>query len=361
MKISNITKYKGKYMKSTNPFTIIFGIEPPSLIPRLNEYNTITGVFSSETPKTYAYVITGVRGCGKTVLMTSVQKYFSKQKNWLVIRLNPDLDLYISAVNQLRQQLSNSKDITEFNVSIAGFGGGISLQENNDSELELKTCLKKAKDKGKRVLIVIDEVTNTEKIRTFAHSYQTFIGEGLPAFLIMTALPENFAKLSKSPQSSFLRRLPKIKLGSLDMIQIETSYSKIFKIPRDEASELSKVTGGYSYAYQLLGDLLWESGSTKITEDILNELDGLLSDGAYSLIWEGLSEKEKQISIAIAKSPTSGTREIREAIGLKPNEFAPYRERLAESGIIDITERGKVRFTLPRFNEFVISMSRYEE
>ncbi|MDY6308449.1 MAG: hypothetical protein SPL71_10460 [Oribacterium sp.] len=69
-----------------------------------------------------------------------------------------------------------------------------------------------------------------------------------------------------------------------------------------------------------------------------------------------MSEREKQISLAIAESHTSGTREIREAIGLKPNEFAPYRERLAKSGIIDISEHGKVRFTLPRFDEFVISM-----
>lgn len=50
-----------------------------------------------------------------------------------------------------------------------------------------------------------------------------------------------------------------------------------------------------------------------------------------------MSEREKQISLAIAESHTSGTREIREAIGLKPNEFAPYRERLAKSGIIDIS------------------------
>ena len=73
-----------------------------------------------------------------------------------------------------------------------------------------------AKKRNKRVLIAIDEASNTGNIKAFSHSYQAFIGEGLPVFLLMTALPENFSALSNAKNSTFLRRLPRIKLAGLN-------------------------------------------------------------------------------------------------------------------------------------------------
>ena len=39
------------------------------------------------------YMITGVRGAGKTVLMTSIAKELTEDKKWVVVELNPELDL----------------------------------------------------------------------------------------------------------------------------------------------------------------------------------------------------------------------------------------------------------------------------
>lgn len=36
------------------------------------------------------------------------------------------------------------------------------------------------------------------------------------------------------------------------------------------------------------------------------------------------------------------------------NHFSPYRKRLLRAGIVDGSEYGKLRFTLPFFAEFVI-------
>ena len=260
-----------------NPFTVIFGIEPQSLIPRQTEYSTVINVFESEKPITYGYVITGVRGCGKTVLMTAIQSFFDIRDDWYVLRLNPDLDLYESSISQLGEHIHLTEDeLIAWNVSFAGFGGGIEKRSLSDSETLLRKMLKKAKKENKKILIAIDEVSSTENIKVFAHSYQTFIGEKLPVFLLMTALPENFSALADSKNSTFLRRLPKIKLSALSDILIEEKYKEIFEISSDNALTMTKTVKGYPYAFQLLGSLLWESRKKRIDDDILSQLDVLL-------------------------------------------------------------------------------------
>ena len=107
-------------------------------------------------------------------------------------------------------------------------------------------------------MITIDEASNTKNLKAFAHSYQAFIGERLPVFLLMTALPENFSTLSNSKNATFLRRLPKIKLGGLSDILVEEKYKEIFSVPDETAIRFAKFVMGYPYAFQLLGSLLWD-------------------------------------------------------------------------------------------------------
>lgn len=48
---------------------------------------------------------------------------------------------------------------------------------------------------GKHLLIAIDEVTSTEYMRVFAASFQVFLRQNLPVFLLMTGLYENINEL----------------------------------------------------------------------------------------------------------------------------------------------------------------------
>ena len=38
---------------------------------------------------------------------------------------------------------------------------------------------------------------------------------------------------------------------------------------------------------------------------------------------------------------------------MKPNEFAPYRERLIRKGVVDGSTRGYLSLTLPMFDEYI--------
>lgn len=337
-----------------NPFTVIFGIEPQSIIPRINDYSQIISVFESDKPRTYAYVITGVRGCGKTVLLTSVQKYFMEKSNWIVLRLNPDMDLFESAISQLDEYVSLTKEkISDVNISVAGFGGGMSVKSLSDNETLLRKMLKIATGKGKKVLIAIDEASNSDNLKTFAHSYQAFIGEGLQVFLLMTALPENFNSLSNSQNGTFLKHMPKVVLGRLNDTMIRNAYADIFEISNVEATKLSEIVCGYSFAYQVLGDLLWERNTKSADEKILRDFDAILDECVYSPIWNHLTEKEKKVVLAIGESEDNSVKSVREILGIKSNEFSPYRDALSNEGIIDSSQYGVVSFALPRFAEFV--------
>ncbi len=345
---------------NNNPFTIIFGIEPQSIIPRTEETQKITGEFESEKPSSSGYVITGVRGCGKTVLMTSIQNYFAEKTDWFVLRLNPDLDLFSSAISQLAEFISLKEErITEVNASIAGFGGGISMRSLSDNETLLRKMLKEATKRKKRVLITITEASNTKNIKIFSHSYQAFIGEKLPVFLLMTALPENFSALSNSKNGTFLRRLPKIKLAELSYALIEDSYRRIFSLSQEKAVNLSKIVMGYPYAFQLLGSLLWDAKKDTADKEILETLDSMLYEGSYQAIWNHLTEKERLVVQAISHSKNMSVKEIRDTLQMEPNQFSPYRESLKDNGLINTDTYGKIFFSLPRFKEFVIRMEQY--
>ena len=92
-------------MKSyENPYTLTFGIKPDQYISRVQQTEEIIGTLQSENPSVRVYLISGVRGSGKTVLMTNVSDELKKKKEWIVIHLNPTRDLLHSAVEKLNAQ-----------------------------------------------------------------------------------------------------------------------------------------------------------------------------------------------------------------------------------------------------------------
>ena len=97
------------------------------------------------------------------------------------------MDLFESAISQLNEVISLPEEtVMDVSVSLAGFGGGVSKRSLSDNDTLLRKMIKKANDNGKKVLIAIDEATNSENLKTFAHSYQAYIGEKLKVFLFIT-------------------------------------------------------------------------------------------------------------------------------------------------------------------------------
>ena len=63
-----------------NPFTITIGKKPKQYIERIMQTKEIIDTFTEEEPSNQVYMLNRVRGCGKTVMMTSISNTLSEEK-----------------------------------------------------------------------------------------------------------------------------------------------------------------------------------------------------------------------------------------------------------------------------------------
>ena len=61
-----------------NPYNLTFGKEPVNAISRDKQINEIVDGFTADNPEFQVCMITGVRGSGKTVMMTEVSNELKK-------------------------------------------------------------------------------------------------------------------------------------------------------------------------------------------------------------------------------------------------------------------------------------------
>ena len=350
-------------MNYNSPFNITFGEQPNNIIQRNNDFETITNVFNAVSPETKIMVITGPRGCGKTVLLSFVKQYYDKDENWITVDINPNDDI----LEQLAAKIYESGKVkrlflkTEFNFSFKGIGFSLQGKEpiSNVYALLDKIFIY-LREKNIRVLITIDDISSNEYTKIFSHSYQSFLRERYNTFLLMTGLYENIDKLEKTTNLTFLARAPKIYLNKLNLRAITLSYMNIFNISEDEAFALAKQTNGYAYGYQLLGSILYKSNKTRIDDEVLNDYDVLLEDNCYLMIWDSLSTSEKKILFSIVRTDGS-TSEVISDSGFNNSYIQVYKKKLIKKGILEDSTRGKLTFCLPRFKEFVEFRKRLEE
>jgi hypothetical protein len=309
-------------------------------------------------------LISGIRGSGKTVLMTSVAKELAATGEWYVADLNPTQDLLEDLVYRLADACGRKEEFSEagMNVSVAGFGLGITGRRGEkDAVGKIESLLEFAQKKGKKVLITIDEVMNHTSMAVFASQFQIFLRKDYPVYLIMTGLYENIYAIQNNPSLTFLLRSPKIFMDPLSLLQISEHYRQVFELDQKEANHLAACTRGYAFAFQALGFLYWEYRGDREEQDIIRELEHLLDEFAYRKIWESLSGQDKSIVLFLADQRKCQVKYLREKLHMTSGTFSKYRERLLYKGLIRSSERGTVELALPFFGELAKEYVQWEE
>lgn len=208
------------------------------------------------------------------------------------------------------------------------------------------------KKHGKKLLITIDEVTNTPYIRKFVSSYQIFVRQNAPVYLLMTGLYENISDLQDEKNLTFLYRAPKITMEPLNIASISRNYTGTIGTEPNISMEMAKLTCGYPFAFQVLGYLTYQKNGDY--RAIVDEYRQYLEEYVYEKIWSELSNGDRRISFGIASSKSHKISDIRDFLGIETNAFNPYRKRLIRKGIVDGSVHGYVSFTLPLFEQFVL-------
>lgn len=317
-----------------NPFTLSFGKKPLQYVSRISQPQKIIEQFNAPEPSTQIYMITGVRGSGKTVMMTGITNQLREMDEWIVVELNPARDLLQSLAAKLYSQSGDAAPIT-------------------DTENAIESMLREFQKNEKRLLISIDDVTNSESMRVFVSAFQIFIRREYPLFLLMTGLYENIHNLQNDKSLTFLSRAPKMMMEPLNYTAVRKQYMNTFQLNTEAAGEMAGLTRGYPFAFQVLGYLYWEYRDEKTLEDILPEYDQYLEEYVYREIWLEASPKDQEILSAMSQGGQTKVKTIRESIGMTSGQFSIYRERLKNKGILDTRTYGEVSFALPRFAEFI--------
>ena len=336
-----------------NPFTLTFGKKPTEYITRLASIDAIKSAFLEEPARCQTYLIRGVRGSGKTVLMTALSKEFEEQSDWVCVDLNSSQDL----IDDLSYRLQDACDSVAgmfdrgVDISVAGFGLGIGSRENRDSVSRCEEILKNLVRHKKKLLITIDEVSSGQSMRRFASQFQIWLRKDYPVYLLMTGLYENISAIQNDPQLTFLLRSPKITLEPLGIAQVSRQYENSLKISKEVALELAKQTKGYAFAFQALGMIYYDSDRTENMEDMLKRLDTYLDEYVYQKIWSGLSEQDKNVVLALSDEGPVKVKDICEATGMTSATFSKYRERLINKGLILAGQHGYIELSLPRFRQ----------
>ena len=265
-----------------NPFTLSFGKKPVQYISRIAQTERIIGDFTAEESPNQIYMITGVRGSGKTVMMTNIASEIRKRSDeWIVVELNPNRDLLQSLAAKIYAIPEMHAVFVKAKLDFSVFGLGVTVENAvpvTDIENVIEIMLSHIKRLGKRLLITIDEVINSENIKIFASSFQIFLREEYPIYLLMTGLYENIYDLQNEKSLTFLYRAPKIILEPLNYTAIKSHYMRIFDINDEMADKMTLLTRGYPFAFQVLGYLYWDNRKDHTLEDIMPEYDQYLDE-----------------------------------------------------------------------------------
>ncbi|WP_284473580.1 MULTISPECIES: P-loop NTPase fold protein [Clostridia] len=142
-----------------NPFTLSFGKKPVQYISRIAQTERIIGDFTAEESPNQIYMITGVRGSGKTVMMTNIASEIRKRSDeWIVVELNPNRDLLQSLAAKIYAIPEMHAVFVKAKLDFSVFGLGVTVENAvpvTDIENVIEIMLSHIKRLGKRLLITI--------------------------------------------------------------------------------------------------------------------------------------------------------------------------------------------------------------
>ncbi|MFP3579689.1 AAA family ATPase [Arthrobacter sp. fls2-241-R2A-200] len=351
-----------------NPFKPTAGATPPDLVGRaglLDEFEY--GLRQGSGAPGLLTIITGSRGIGKTVMLSSAES-LAREQGWAVISRTAVPGFLAKVGEDMLQILHELGDggptrkITAF--SAAGFGLTTQLppEQIPDWRRTGEELLRVLASKGTGLVITIDEIHAVDRteISQLAADVQHFIRDGLPIGLVFAGLPSAVSDLLNEGVATFLRRADRINLHEAAIGEVTTSYQELFReggidIPDELTAEAAEATEGYPFLIQLVGYYLWmaaERAGSKLDQAAVSQaIAAARRRNALVVVGSALSDisdKDRDFLHAMAEQEGPSTAaQIGSIIKSKPSLVSKYRNRLIAAGLIEPAGYGKVDFAVP--------------
>lgn len=312
-------------------------------------------------------LLIGLRGVGKTVLLNQL-KIRADQNDWLTVK--------VEASQGPRGHESVRRAIAAFNVSL-GAGTidlGVEPKEfpplTGNLELDLQDVVSATAEalrkEKKAVALFIDEMQDLdEEMLEALISVQHEAGQNrLPFYIIGAGLPSLPGKVARS--RSYAERM--FEIHNIDRLGImparlalsEPAERQDVEFQDDALDHLVEVSGRYPYCLQEFGSQIWRVGQSspfslnhaqQAARLGINQLDS----GFFQARWDRATPAEREYLIAMAEigGESAETKDIAGFLDKEASKLGPVRANLINKGLIYSPEHGKVRYTVPNFQEFI--------
>lgn len=388
--------------RMTNPFAPGAGNQPPELAGRgdILEKTRVTLGRLERGRHAKSFLLVGLRGVGKTVLLNKVSETALKS-GFLAVMIeaseNKSLpDMLIPHLRKVLLQLDTKERAVEavkfglmalrsfassFKFSSNGMDLGINIQpakgvaDTGDIEFDLPDLFeaigRAAQAKGKVVAIVIDELQYVNEVEFGAlitavhrvsqkHLPMTVIGAGLPQLAGLAGKAKSYSeRLFDYP------RVEALNEADAESALTEPARREGIEFSSKAIRKILKLTQGYPYFIQEWGYHAWNSASSSpiktydveaASDDAIRSMD----DGFFRVRFDRVTPREKSYMFAMAKIGIGPHRsgEIASELGVTVESVAPVRKSLIKKGMIYSPAHGDTAFTVPMFNEYLDRVQR---
>ena len=362
----------------TNPYNPSFGRKPERFLGRNIIVHEILSALKNQGSPWRTTLLVGVRGSGKTALLSDINESASSAKDCIVVSVTPEDSILNDILSQLHSCLPKSivKNIpTPSKLTLAGI---VELDIDNKEpyflnnfRYQITSMLEQLRKKKYNVLFLIDESQkHSVGMRTFIATYQHLIREKFDVSLVLAGLPNVISDILNDSVLTFLRRANQTQLDNVEISLVKHDFKEVFKafdISSGILESAAMITRGYPYLIQLMGFYLWEflaSGTNdeNILEKVIVHAKSMMFQNVHKLLFRELSAGDKEFVYAMAEDHNvSMFSDIISRTGKGKNHLSTYRIRLIDHGYIQAVGRGKLTFCLPFTREFLIQEMDYAD
>lgn len=324
------------------PFQPGPGGMPPYLAGREAEqtlFRTLLNRLRDRVPLPGEVVLYGPRGNGKTVLLGWLEDEAAAVGAVETLVLSPGSIADVSRISELVLPTSWWDRLTPQEIEVAGLTWRPGAGSGPPPSLE---DLLRARVRRRPLLLVMDEAHTLDREvgRVLLNASQR-VRRKHPFLLVLAGTPDVRRQLG-AMDATFWNRAEKRRIGRLDELATGQALRRPFvaegvSLPADVVASMSRLSQGYPYFIQLLGQKVWEqmvtSGRQKVTTRVLEKALPAEVDPSF---WTGVITIVSAGGVATRSSPRrpiwSPAGSPRTRLGRRSAGHHRERRRLPRSG-----------------------------
>lgn len=358
-------------MQYSNPFTPVFGNEPPILAGRSQLIdNVINGLESGPGEPNRITIFTGPRGSGKTVLLTAIANK-AEEIGWIAVHTSASEQMLAQFIEQIERQASSflpkksKSKITGLQVSGVGFQREIKDEKPLTWRAQIEAYLEILAEQNIGLLFTVDEImSDCKEMVEFISTFQFFIREKRNVALIMAGLPNKVLQMFQNSSISFLRRAFNRRLDPISMPEVRAVIKKTVElagrnIETNALEEAAEKTQGFPFMIQLIGYHSFNQSNRK-TISLDNVNDGI-EEAKYDMermildisLFELSDMDIRFLKAMLYDVDVSRMSDITKRMKTSASNASHYKRRLVNQGLLSEAGRGKVIFSMPMMKDML--------